>query len=546
MDDLLICSNCSERYDTPHLLPCYRTICSKCIQDRTNQEKCELSCPFCVDGTHVVPESGYPINDQLNSLLKLKPVDVHRAEMYRRIADLLKMIQVSVNDLENLESSIKVNLFDYFELIENEINTSSENVIKQTVQYRDKLIVEINYLKKQSIDYFTDLVNGSIKKLKKNCISKKKEWQGSIEMRSNETKFSNDSKINSIISEANLMNDQLNETKLFIQNTITSRKLVFNQAEPICPTSLIGQLDFNDDSLEMIDHRLKINFLNDLVKVNTHKLEPDLIRQTSFLVPMIYQRILNVSKTAYDEYSSFSMCISDLDGKTLVKNYENIEAKIHCVGSYANHILVALQEQKSGREMIKLYNSSLQLVTRVFIDSPGEAFYLNDMYAYVKLSATHPFILKFDYHLEKQPLFENIKKSNELFVSFVVDKLVYISSNSDRIYFNDKCFSRLKIFSEQTGDLLISVHVNNLRECSIRVDASLHNSLNDQFICLNKSENWLRCYQIKTADDTNNGVPTLVAENFLSEKIKNISNFHMTKDGYYVFVDHLNDAIHFY
>ena len=102
--------------------------------------------------------------------------------MYRRIADLLKMIQVSVNDLENLESSIKVNLFDYFELIENEINTSSENVIKQTVQYRDKLIVEINYLKKQSIDYFTDLVNGSIKKLKKNCISKKKEWQGSIEM----------------------------------------------------------------------------------------------------------------------------------------------------------------------------------------------------------------------------------------------------------------------------------------------------------------------------------------------------------------------------
>ena len=145
------------------------------------------------------------------------------------------------------------------------------------------------------------------------------------------------------------MNDQLNETKLFIQNTITSRKLVFNQAEPICPTSLIGQLDFNDDSLEMIDHRLKINFLNDLVKVNTHKLEPDLIRQTSFLVPMIYQRILNVSKTAYDEYSSFSMCISDLDGKTLVKNYENIEAKIHCVGSYANHILVALQEQKSGK-----------------------------------------------------------------------------------------------------------------------------------------------------------------------------------------------------
>merc|ERR1712243_212160 len=144
-------------------------------------------------------------------------------------------------------------------------------------------------------------------------------------------------------------------------------------------------------------------------------------------------------------------------------------------------------------------------------------------------------------------MFENFQKSNELFVSFVVDKLIYFSSHSDRIYFNDKCFSRLKIYSESTGDLLTSIHVNNLRDCSIRIDASLNNSINDQFICLNKNEGWLRCYDVKNnAENNTNIVPNLVAENFLSEKIKNISNFYVTKDGYYVFIDHLNDVIYFY
>jgi len=199
--------------------------------------------------------------------------------------------------------------------------------------------------------------------------------------------------------------------------------------------------------------------------------------------------------------------------------------------------------------MIKIYNSSLQLITKTFIDSPCESFYLNDTYIYAKLTTpNHPFILKFTYQLEAQPIFQNLKRSNELFVSFVVDKLVYISSGTQRLYFKDKCFSRLKIFEEDSGDLLCSIHLNNLRDCSIRIDASLHNSLNDQFVCLNKSEKWLRCYDIKTdmANESGLLIPQLIAENFLIENIKNISNFYLTKDGYYVFVDHLNDSVYLY
>lgn len=200
-----------------------------------------------------------------------------------------------------------------------------------------------------------------------------------------------------------------------------------------------------------------------------------------------------------------------------------------------------------GRETVKLYNSSLQLVNTTFIESKCDAFYLNDKFIYAKLSPAHPFCTKLNYQLEKQPLFETLTKSCELFVSFVVDKLVYFSSSTNQVYFNDKCFSRLKIFSELSGHLVASVYVNNLRDCSIRIDASLQNSLNDQFICINKSEGWIRCYEVKAnAEESGNKVADLVAENFLSDKIKTISNFYLTKDGYYVFIDHLNDSIYMY
>jgi hypothetical protein len=179
VEDLLNCVNCGERYDTPYLLPCFRTICKKCILNSTNNN--QFSCPFCANAVHQVPPNGYAINDTLNSLLKLKPVDVHRAEMFRSMGELLKKIQLNINDLDDLEANIRANLFDYYELIKKEIIQSADNLIEQTLKYRDKLIGEIDYIKKQSTSFFKDLLNGPLLVFKKNCIHKKLELQATIE-----------------------------------------------------------------------------------------------------------------------------------------------------------------------------------------------------------------------------------------------------------------------------------------------------------------------------------------------------------------------------
>jgi hypothetical protein len=543
VEDLLNCSVCNQRYDKPLLLPCWKTICNKCVINRTVLDSDgveKLNCPFCVKSSiiHEVPDQGFAVNDALNSLLHLKPVDVHRAELFKTIGDLLKKIQFNMNDLDNIEKNIKLNLYDYFEIIKNEIVENTQKLIDQATKYRDKLINQIEYLKQQSCKYFTDLfsADGSLSELKKKCTSKKYEWQTSIEKCS--TTSADENKINTIIKEANLLNSKLAETKMFIQNSINNRKLVFNQAEPTYIENKLGHIDFQDQ-IDLVDHRLKVKLMNNLVKcqhLNLSDSDNLITILTTHLIPLVHERLILVSKSSYDDFSNIDISIIDMNGKLLAQNTDNAQSKINAIGSYSNYLVVSLTDLMTGRDIIKLYNSSLQLITSIITEFKCEQIYFNDSYVYTKLDANYPYCYKFDYNLVKQPMFTNLSTKTEIFVSFVVDKLIHFSSNTNRIYFNDKCFSRLKIYSESTGHLINSIHVDNLRDCSIRIDSALINS--DQFLCFNKDKRYLRVYDASNA--------SLLAENYLSDSVTNVTNFYLTKDGYYVFVDNLNDSVYFY
>jgi len=350
--------------------------------------------------------------------------------------------------------------------------------------------------------------------------------------------MADENKINAIIKEANFLNSKLAETKIFIQNSINSRKLVFNQAEPTYMEHKLGHIDFQDQIDLVYDHRLKVKLMNNLVKCHQLNLSnsDNLTILTTHLIPLVHERLILVSKSSYDDFSNIDISIIDMNGKLLAQNTDNTQSKINAIGSYSNHLVVSLTDLRTGRDLIKLYNSSLQLITSIITEFKCEQIYFNDLYVYTKLDANYPYCYKFDYNLVKQPMFTNLNTKTEIFLSFVVDKLIYFSSNTNRIYFNDKCFSRLKIYSESTGHLINSIHVDNLRDCSIRIDSALVNS--DQFLCFNKDKRCLRVY------DTSNA--SLLAENYLSDTVTNVTNFYITKDGYYVFVDNLNDTVYFY
>ena len=177
VEDLLNCRSCNERYNTPLLLPCWKTLCQSCVLSKTDESTKLLACPYCKN-THEVPATGFPLNESLTALLKLRPVDVHRAEMYRTLGDLLKKLQLDMDDLSCMESHSHKNLLDYFDLITSEIKLSAKTLIQQVVRYRDKLLKEIDYFRAQSFESVNDLfASRKYAEFKRDCAAKKLEWQ---------------------------------------------------------------------------------------------------------------------------------------------------------------------------------------------------------------------------------------------------------------------------------------------------------------------------------------------------------------------------------
>lgn len=520
-------------------------MCERCVKKHTSTKSSskngtstsKLSCPFCKQ-SHDLPKMGLAVNDTIMSLLSIKPVDVHRAELYRRVADLIKQMQVNLDAIDSLETASKTTLVDYFELIKREINASTQNLIQQAISYRDKLLFEVECLNETMMNYWNSLVkpDSKVDLLKQTCSDKCQEWSSVSKMSD-----ADEPKLNSIINEAQYLGSKLEDAKCFLQNLMT-QKCVFNQREPdqIDMSAMIGEIEFNDVDF-FVDHPLKMKLMDDLIEMQTIKYDPTSLQRNVCLVPMLNRKILNVSKTTFDDISDITMTITSTESTTeapqIYENNENLQCQVNICISYGKYILILLNEKKNrDRNVLKLYNSALKLCATEVMTSERncEELFMNDSAIYVKIDE-HPYAIKYDYEFQTLSLFEKLNKGNELFVSFIVDKLVHFSNNN-RIFFVDECFSRIKIFSETSGDLLNSIVINNLRDCLVQVVSSV-SAQDDQVIIFNPNDTCLRLYD-------ENG--DLVCEKSLSAVLNNIAEFHVTKDGSYVFIDLLNDSIYFY
>jgi hypothetical protein len=203
VEDLLSCSCCTKRYELvsnrPLLLPCYKTLCENCIRSRTfvsPDSVYKVNCFHCLDN-HDIQESldseshqlPLPLNDSLIQLLRLKPVDVHKAELMRKLADLVKKIKTSLDELDQIELNTEQSFLTYFDLIKSEICKSAQYLIEQTVQYRDKLLLDLGYIRDLSVSYFNEMFSreSSIGRLKSVCQSKKAVWQSASQLTEQKT-----------------------------------------------------------------------------------------------------------------------------------------------------------------------------------------------------------------------------------------------------------------------------------------------------------------------------------------------------------------------
>lgn len=552
LDNLLNCPCCKNRFDLPLMLPCcWKTICKRCTEKYTYKNLESFKCPLCSKNQKLSRngELSLPVNETLSKLLNIKPVDLLHADLYRKLGDLFKNIQSNLDELNFIEKHAQSNLDEFFSLIKNEIQNNTQHLIEQANKLKDRLISDLDYLKIKMLDtfknLFSDQSNSKLLKFKHFCFTQLNEWQTIVNMYDSNHANSKltENNLDLILKEAQCLDSNLREKNHFLNKTILNHKLVFNQKFETkhLLESFIGKFELDSDLSSFLNNKLSIKYLNDLIELEVIPIDDKL--DPIYIVPLLFKKFLSVSKNSYDEFSDIKLRVLDTNGAVIHENNDLVKSKIDAVQSFSDFVCISLTDYKTGRNLIKLYDSNLCLVKTVIIDNQSDLIYMNLSNIYVKVEATYPFLFKYDYELNRLDLFDKSLINNvtsDLFVSLSVDKLVHVNSN--RIYLKDDCFSQIKVYSELNGDLIETIDVKYLRDSTLYIsnfigeDSDLDNN-GEQIICLNKNEKCMELYDKKGK---------LIVANKLDEKIRNITDFYASQDGSFVFVDYLNQLIYCY
>ena len=80
LSKLLTCKNFTCKLEDNRLLPCGRSICSKCIDFLQSLNENRIKCLSCAE-IHDIPANGFPKNLELAELLELNASEVSRGAL---------------------------------------------------------------------------------------------------------------------------------------------------------------------------------------------------------------------------------------------------------------------------------------------------------------------------------------------------------------------------------------------------------------------------------------------------------------------------------
>lgn len=250
---LLLCQKCSKRYDEydePRILPCGKTLCSKCVQALVN----EFTCDLCSNG-HLIPQNGFPINEIVLNLISEQPNEVYRS----RESELLK---TNLNQLESLATDVKFDLDnrgdkvkDHCIELKRQVQLATEQKIQEINEFNKKFLKEVDQYEKECIQKLANNnseVNPAVESLMsevKKFLVDKRLYLGRFQISEEEIFTSNE--------KANELKTHLEFYKMIIKRLTFNNKLLEfeankNQLEEIH----LGYLHFRPlDVNSMIKHK---------------------------------------------------------------------------------------------------------------------------------------------------------------------------------------------------------------------------------------------------------------------------------------------------
>jgi hypothetical protein len=135
-NDEWICQHegCKRYFEAPVILPCFNSICKQHVIDG-NCGNSLFKCTLCND-LHIIPDTGFKSN---TAILKVINSNLHLKDEHKRAKLMFNQVELLLNDNQSLENQ-ETFLVEFF-----------SNIEKQIEMHRDKLIVKVKDLHKESL-----------------------------------------------------------------------------------------------------------------------------------------------------------------------------------------------------------------------------------------------------------------------------------------------------------------------------------------------------------------------------------------------------------
>ncbi|CAF0807271.1 unnamed protein product [Brachionus calyciflorus] len=152
-ESTILCPICHKEYDTPIILPCGESICSKCINP-LGEESDNFLCKLC-NTIHEIPTNGFQLNKALIKVIETKNQSIPNPQVEKRINCFLE-IENRLDRLKKDFENCKENIKDSTRLILNEIEVVADLKCKEINQVRDDLIEKVLNYERVCLENYTN------------------------------------------------------------------------------------------------------------------------------------------------------------------------------------------------------------------------------------------------------------------------------------------------------------------------------------------------------------------------------------------------------
>ena len=343
----LYCSHCENRLDVPKILPCGRTICSKCETFYIHSS--DKECKSCSQ-VHEIPSNGLPVNELVAKFLTKAPATVYRGEVHKQTMETVNQISVMIKNLQDQKNNVDSIVADYCDMLRTCVDIKTESEINQLNIIRDLFLEKIDKYEKECKDRSNEKLK--LEKFIKECNENHAKWAQFL----NKENIS-DKETSVVLKEATKQVNVLNEFRNKFENSIFgSRKLVFYDSIKQTSPSILGLIT------SCVNQKLDLQFNYRANKAKAY-IKPILIKIDDKTVFMAVS--LQLKNGTSDFYQSKLSIISDgvvvkSISEPLHQFYFNYLAVIAFKGRLVVHF-----RTNSIRNAIRMYDVNLNLVKSI-------------------------------------------------------------------------------------------------------------------------------------------------------------------------------------